>query len=515
MTISGLLASTLLAAALPAGAQEPPPEPKKPEVPLQDAEPVPSRWRIPFPEYPLNEPGNLFDPYHQNVLKGDYPVLGEATFVNLTGRLDSTFETRRLPTPSGVSTAHAGSPDFFGGGGQNFINMDLAGTLELYEGNTSFRPRDWEIRATGVMNYTSIELRENRLVGPDVRSGTKRVDHFAALEEGLVEAHLLDLSDRYDFVSLRVGIQPFVSDFRGFLFSDTNLGARLFGTLGSNRIQWNLAAFDMLEKDTNSTLNTFDLRHELVWVGNLYVQDFLWPGYTAEASIHVLRDDPTVLYDKNHFLVRPADLGTVQPHRVDATYFGWAGDGHIGDLNLTHAAYAVEGTDHYNELAGQKTYILAFLAAAELSYDMDWMRLRASFLWASGDRDTTDNRASGFDSILEAPNFAGGAFSFWNRQAIGLGGVNLTNRSSELPDLRSSKLQGQANFVNPGLFLYNAGVDVDVLPEMKAILNANLLRFQDTQSLQVLTQQAGIRKDVGIDLSLGLIIRPLLNNNVT
>jgi hypothetical protein len=50
---------------------------------------------------------------------------------------------------------------------------------------------------------------------------------------------------------------------------------------------------------------------------------------------------------------------------------------------------------------------------------------------------------------------------------------------------------------------------------MKAVLNASLLRFQYTQSLQVLTQQTDIHQDLGFDLSLGLLIRPLLNNNVT
>ncbi len=507
LTISHLILELLVAAAFQ--------EPKKPDAPVQDTVPVPDRWRIPFPDYPVNQPGRLLDPYLQNTLKGDYPILGQDVFLLLTGRTDTTFESRRLPTPSGVSTAHTNSPDFFGGGGQNFINQDLAATAEIFRGQTSFRPRDWELRATGVLNYNSIELKENTRVGPDVRDGARRVDHDAALQEALVEAHLLDVSDTYDFVSFRAGIQPFVSDFRGLLFSDTNLGARLFGTLLSNRVQWNAAVFDMLEKDTNSGLNTFHSRHELVWVGNVYVQDFLWPGYTAQASVHVYRDDPTVLYDDNHFLVRPAYIGTIQEHRVDATYLGWAGDGHIGDLNLTHAAYAAFGRDHFNELAGQQTDILAFLAAVELSYDIDWMRLRASFLWASGDRNPTDSRAAGFDSILESPNFAGGPFSFWNRQALGLQGVNLVNRQSQLPDLRTSKTQGQANFVNPGLFLYNAGVDADVLPELKAVFNASLMRFQYTEPLQVFTQQTGIRRDLGFEMSLGLIVRPLLNNNVT
>src|SRR5207244_379667 len=97
----------------------------------------------------------------------------------------------------------------------------------------------------------------------------------------------------------------------------------------------------------------------------------------------------------------------------------------------------------------------------------------------------------------------------------GLQGVNLVNRGSALPDLRSSKTQGQANFVNPGLFLYNAGVDVDVLPELKAVFNASLMQFQYTEPLEAFTQQTEIRRDLGFEMNLGLVFRPLLNNNVT
>ena len=38
------------------------------------------------------------------------------------------------------------------------------------------------------------------------------------------EIKLFDVNKNYDFVSVRAGIQPFVSDFRGFIFSDNNLG---------------------------------------------------------------------------------------------------------------------------------------------------------------------------------------------------------------------------------------------------------------------------------------------------
>jgi hypothetical protein len=505
----------VLLLALPARAQEPPTQPpKKTDDPIPDAVPVPDRWRIPFSDYPLNEPGRLWDPYHQNVLKGDYPILGQDIFMALSARNDTTAEFRRLPTPSGVSTARPNSPDFFGSGDQALVVEQVSGTLELYEGLTSFRPRDWEIRVTGVGNYNYTEVRENAIVNPDVTHGVRRTDHFQALQEALGEVHLMDVSDSYDFVSFRAGIQPFVSDFRGFLFSDTNLGARLFGTLASNRIQWNLAVFDMLEKDTNSDLNTFQKRNEWVGIANVYVQDFLFPGYTAEASVHVVRDEATTHYDTNDFLVRPALLGTVREHRIGATYLGWAGDGHVGTINVSHALYSVFGQDRFNELAGRQTDILAWMAAFEVSQDIDWIRVRASFFWSSGDAHPGDNRATGFDTILDAPNFAGGPFSFWNRQALRLQGVNLVQRQSLVPDLRSSKTEGQANFVNPGLFLYNLGMDLDLLPEVKAILNGNFMNFQDTRSLQSFAFQSNIRRNIGAELSLGLLVRPFLNNNV-
>jgi hypothetical protein len=122
----------------------------------------------------------------------------------------------------------------------------------------------------------------------------------------------------------------------------------------------------------------------------------------------------------------------------------------------------------------------------------------------------------GFDSILDNPNFAGGGTSYWVRQAIPLTGtgVELVGRNSLLPALRSSKLEGQPNFVNPGLFLLGVGADVEVTPKLRASLNVNALRFHHTRALELLLFQKGIRPDIGIDYSLGLRWRPFLIENV-
>src|SRR5205807_4271854 len=123
-------------------------------------------------------------------------------------------------------------------------------------------------------------------------------------------------------------------------------------------------------------------------------------------------------------------------------------------------------------------------------------------------------KATGFDSIMDNPNFAGGRFSYWQREQIALFGVNLIQRESLVPDLRSSKIQGQSNFVNPGLWLFNAGVDFDLTPKLRMINNVNFLWFDETESLRTFIFQDRVRNYIGTDLSTGFEYRPLLSNNV-
>ena len=104
-----------------------------------------------------------------------------------------------------------------------------------------------------------------------------------------------------------------------------------------------------------------------------------------------------------------------------------------------------------NPLANRPQTINAQMAAIEGSYDRDWVRFRLSFFYASGDGNINNTHATGFDTILDQPNFAGGRSASGTGSRSRLQGVNLVQRLSLVPDLRSSKIQGQANFVNPGL----------------------------------------------------------------
>ncbi|HEX8708700.1 MAG TPA: carboxypeptidase-like regulatory domain-containing protein [Pyrinomonadaceae bacterium] len=495
-----------------------------------DRREVRDRWRIGFPEYdrygdrgargrdiPFTR-GRWYDPYHQSVLKGDYPIIGNETFMVLSAAATSLGEQGRTPKPSDVSSARPGSAEFFGKPELLAVNQTFQFSFELFHGDTTFRPRDWAIKISPTLslpNYT--RARETGIINIDVRRGTTRTDTHFSLEEAFGEVKLADTSANYDFVSFRAGIQPFVSDFRGFIFSDNNLGARVFGSFGNNRYQFNAAYFHQLEKDTNSGLNRFDARPQNIYMANLFRQDFPARGYTVQASLHFNDDRRSIEYDRNGFLVRPALIGDVRPHSVKVGYLGISGDGHLGRLNLTNSYYFALGRDDHNPIAGRGVRIKSQMAAVEASVDKDYFRFRGSFFWAEGDKNPTDARASGFDAIFDDPNFAGGQFSFWNRQGIRLTqtGVGLVHPNSILPSLRSSKTQGQANFVNPGIFIYNAGVDVEVTQRLKAVFNLNYLRFHRTESLEYVLFQNRIRKEIGFDYSLGVAYRPFLINNLT
>ncbi len=495
----------------------------------KDFKPVPDRWRVPSPAWyryssyaAANEPaadspymiGSPLNPYRQNVRKGDYTVLGQNTFFQFQLLSDTLLEYRDLPTPSAISTARPGTQDFFGSGKQYFFQQNIALTFELFHGNTAFKPPDYLIRVTPVFNVTYLDVQENNAVNIDVREGTTRSDGHVALQEAFIEKHLVDLSPNYDFLSVIVGIQPFVTDFRGFVFIDNNMGARLVANWDNNRSQANLALFTLLEKNTNSELNSFEWRDQYVFVANYFRQDFIWFGYTAQLSFHWNHDEGDPQVDENGFPVRPAVIGTASQHTIDAVYLGWAGDGHIGRLNITHEYFFVFGEDDDNPIAGQPVDIMAQMFFVELSVDFDWYRLRGSFFWASGDDDPGDGDGTGFDGILDNPNFAGGAASYWIRQSLRLFGVGLNQRLSVYPDLRSNKIQGEANFVNPGLFFLTAGVDAELMQELRTSLNFSYLAFDTTATLEPFANQNDISSDIGFEITLLAQYRPLLTQNV-
>jgi Carboxypeptidase regulatory-like domain len=90
----------------------------------------PDRWLITMPhwdrygiggEYPYVK-GSRWDPFNRNKWKGDVPIFGKQTFLNITGISDTFVDGRRLPVPSNISSAQPGSSGFFGKGEQLFLD---------------------------------------------------------------------------------------------------------------------------------------------------------------------------------------------------------------------------------------------------------------------------------------------------------------------------------------------------------------------------------------------------------
>lgn len=478
---------------------------------------VPDRWRI---VDTLGYEDRWWDPYNQNTIKGDKPIHDD-WFFNVTAISDSVAEVRQVPTPVGGQTTLApGKLDVLGQTDQWAVLQTLAAEFVYYQGDTVFRPPDWEFRFTPVINvnYTEVDEILALNVNPDERD--TRTDTHIGVQALFVDKHLRNVSDRYDFDSLRVGIQPFSSDFRGFLFQDSPFGVRLFGTRANNRFQYNLGWFRRLEKDTNSGLNSVseDLRDEDIFVANLYWQDQPTLGFFSQlTAIYLENRETDVFYDQNGFIARPASIGLEQPREYDVTYLGYNGDGHFDRLNVTVSAYVALGEERASVFDQRDSDIEAYFFAIEPSMDFDWLRLRASLLYASGDSDPFDGKSEGFDAIFENPQFAGADTSYWIRQStplIGGGRVALSSRNGVLNSLRPNKEHGQANFTNPGTVLAGIGADMDLLPELRLSLNANYLAFADTAVLEAARAQGRVDDRIGTDLSAALIWRPLMSQNV-
>ena len=508
---------------------------------------VPDRWRITQSLCPTGGDRSIFtlypnlravcrstlDPFHHNVLKGDKPIRakdrpsflkGDDWFFIVNAISDTIVEPRSFPIPVGNQTTElSNQDDTFGRAHSVVLAQTFIVGVSLLKGQTAYKPPLIEYRLTLAPQINYVNVPERRVLSVKPSKESQRLDHFVGVQEAFIDYHLSAYdSSRFDFFSIRAGIQPIQQDFRGFLFQDNQLGIRLFGNRDNNRLQFNLGAFWRLEKDTNSGLNSIVQRPRDDWVflANVFRQDFPVVGLTSQVSVtyNMNRESNNVEVDDNGFPARPALLGDLRGRSYDVVYLGYATDGRIGRINLTSQLYAALGEDRNSNFTSEKAKIQAFFAAAEASYDIDFLRFRLSGLYATGDGDPYDNTERGFSSIFENPIFAGADTSYRIRQTIPFAGggraIVLNGRNAILNDLRSSKEQGQSNFNNPGTMLVGVGVDADITPKFRLSGNVNHVWFENTATLQALRVEGSIPKAMGWDVSAAAIWRPLASQNI-
>src|SRR6185503_3214294 len=108
-------------------------------------------------------------------------------------------------------------------------------SAELFRPGDAGQPRRWALKATGIYTANYLRAGESGIVAGDPRAGRSRELQRASLDEGYGE---LERPGRAGFLSARAGLQPFLSDPRGLVFADSNLGARLFGQMPDGRVRF-------------------------------------------------------------------------------------------------------------------------------------------------------------------------------------------------------------------------------------------------------------------------------------
>jgi hypothetical protein len=478
--------------------------PAPPDEALPAPSAVPDRWRL---VEQLGRPVTLGNPYAaSNPLKGDRPTFGGDGFTNLSVTSNTLLEPRLIPSTSALQSGTTPGATRTLTRDETFLSQTVSFDAAVYRGDTVFRPPDWQWRFNPAINYSS-----TRADGADASGGVFAIQGLS------FEKHLRDVSSRYDFDSVRVGIQPFTSDFRGFLLSDQPLAMRFFGTRDDNIFQYNLALISRVPKD-RVRLNDVGrgIPNNQIALGNLYWQDSPVSGVTSEFILALNRNravGPQLSFAPDGVAAGPA---VRTPHDYDVAYLGYGLDGHFGRLNATAMVYGLAGREQRGTFVGESTQVRSLFAADELSMDFDWRRVRLSMLHASGDGNPFDRRAQGFDTLTSSAIFAGSDSSFFFHQRLALAGgiFDLKSRDGLLPSLRAAGNSGDSNFSNPGLDLLGLGLDLTLTPQLSVSLDANQLWFDKTGVLDALLNQPAIPRRLGAEATVDAIWRPFATQNV-
>jgi hypothetical protein len=365
-----------------------------------------------------------------------------------------------------------------------------------------FKPPVYEFRLTLAFNYNRVDTDDVRALHHRSALRHRRATTASsASRKCSTTIHMRDVSTRYDFDSIRVGIQPFSTDFRGFLFQDLQFGVRLFGNRDNNFWQYNLAWFRRVEKDTNSGLNdVFEgLRDDDIFIANV-----LSPGlFPSSAS----SQQATIVHNRN----REDELLLRQTTASSRARRAWAANGvrRTYDVDLprpqrrrphrrlqpddsrpTYALGNNERTPSWRDSRHPRR-LLRRGTLARLRLDPPaavaglGQRRRQPVRRRSAPASTRSSRTRSLrrrrHQLLDPPEHPAD-----RRRRREPGGPQLACCRS----LRSSKEQGQSQLRQPGPAPdRRIGADFDLTPQSRLSVNVNQLWFDDTEMLEVARNQ--------------------------
>ena len=243
----------------------------------------------------------------------------------------------------------------------------------------------------------------------------------------------------------------------------------------------------------------FDSLDQDVAFLNWFQEDLFIKGFDTVFSFHVNQDRQ------------------IDPDDLDVSYVGFASDGHLGRVVVAPTIYFAFGEDE-DEL-GAKLDVSAYFAGVEFEYPRNFINYRAAAFMTSGDDDPLDGKDEGFDSIKDNVNLFGGNASFV------IGGANFGTRpNSFIPSFRA--VGTRSNFVNPGILLVNAGIDVVITQTVFFEGNVNYFQFQEVDGFLVdpdgnlvlddsdpMSMNIPLADDLGIEVNAAVAWRVFLNEN--
>ena len=412
---------------------------------------VDTRWRTydleGVPQYGYN----LLDTYNQNRIKGDFPLAGK-----WFGEAD-IFQTYVLKERRNLDFTNV-IPDQTFHSHNNFQDENGIFGFEIRHNDDRFFPSDFRIHIDGSADWKS-----------DINAVNTSAQGHGQVFDAFSDVQLHNFGNvNFNQVFLRGGIQTFKSDFHGLIFNDVGLGGRIFGNSLSNRVRYDFVVLKLFQKDAVSGFIDFSKPSQhTVLISRFTWEDFLVTGWNSEWSVHWNHDPRKINHSDSNQL------------NLDTYYLGTTLNGNLGRFIFNPAIYGVFGTaDHLIDGDRVQHDVRAWTGVLDLEYPIDELKFRVGYVYESGERGgSTSKTDTGFDAISDAVTLFGGPFSYWVGEDIKYAKGDFVRANSFDPSLRGTN--NQANYVNPGLQLVNAGFDTTVTPRVAVSVNVNWLYFNN------------------------------------